>query len=419
MGTEVGRIEKEFVFKSLVDENVPCDIHGSRKELRCLFAGVTDKGLVMSPLEGKLEGFEPGEEIRVFFYLKNNYHTFASHVREVHAEKMVIDEPPGVYKNLQRKFERVRLAGGMDVSFSLHGTKVELNFPKSDRFSPVEPPEESTAFDPKRIDEVVQTFRTRMQSLVSDSKIVMMRDRMPRTWEEKTIVRLGKCLWIPSTTEDFPSRDPFPDERVITKSELIKLEEEAGAQGHVITSKLGNILYEKTKKDIVAELWCPVLYNEYVVGYVHIWNTGARRERLSREIFEYVQEFSRTLCYSLVTNGYFKVERSTERRYEAPIIDMSASGLLFAHTSPELVRDLIVHTDLELTVKLERRTMLIGSRIMRKFKDAENAYFGVLFLKIAEEDFKVLFRFLYGKPFDPSLEGTWEGGAPPPPLDMG
>ncbi len=106
---------------------------------------------------------------------------------------MIVDQPPGVYKNLQRKFERVRVAGGMDVSFSLHGTKVELNFPKSDRFNPVEPPEESTAFDPKRIEEVVQTFRTRMESLVSDSKIVMMRDRMPRTWEEKIIVRLGKC----------------------------------------------------------------------------------------------------------------------------------------------------------------------------------------------------------------------------------
>jgi hypothetical protein len=219
--------------------------------------------------------------------------------------------------------------------------------------------------------------------------------------------------------EDFPSRDPFPDERVITKPELIKLEEEAGSQAYVITSKLGNILYEKTKKEITAELWCPVLYNEYVVGYIHIWNTTARRERLSREIFEYVQEFAKTLCYSLVTNGYFKVENSTERRYEAPIIDMSASGLLFAHTSPDLIRDLLVHTDLELTVKLEKRTMLIGARIMRKFKDAENSYFGVLFLRLDQEDFKVLFRFLYGKQFDPKLEGVWEGGAPPPPLDMG
>jgi hypothetical protein len=418
MGTEVGRIEKEFVFKSLVDDNIPCDLHGTRKELRCRFSGMSEERLEMSPLEGKLEGFEPGEEVRVFFYLKNNYHTFASHVLEVSGDRIVVEQPPGVYKNLQRKFERVKLEGDLDVSFSLHGTKVELNFPKSDRFSPVEPPEESSTFDPQRIEEVVQTFRTRMEPLVTDSKIVMLRDKMPRTWEEKTIVRLGKCLWIPSTAEDFPSRDPFPEDRVITKTDLIKLEEEGGSQAYVITSKLGNILYEKTKKDIVSELWCPVLYNEYVVGYVHVWNSGARRERLSREIFEYVQEFAKTLCYSLVTNGYFKVENSTARRYEAPIIDMSASGLLFAHTSADLVRELLVHTDLELTVKVARRTMLIGSRIMRKFKDAENAYFGVLFLRIEPEDFNFLFHFLYGKPFDPSLENTWEGGAPPPPLDL-
>ena len=418
MGTEVGRIEKEFVFKSLVDDAIPCDLHGSRKEARCRFAGVSDDELELAPVEGKLEGFEPGEEVRIFFYLKNNYHTFASHIRSVTPAAVTVDHPPGVYKNLQRKFERVKLGGAMDVSFSLHGTKVELNFPKSDRFSPIEPPEESATFDPKRIQQVVKTFRIRMETLATDNKIMMLRDKMPRTWEEKMIVRLGKTLWIPSTEEDFPVRDPFPDGRVITKGELIKLEEEAGVQPYVITSRLGNILYEKTKKDIVSELWCPVLYNEYVVGYVRVWNTAARRERISRETMEYVQEFAKVLCYSLVTNGYFKVEKSGERRYEAPIIDMSASGLLFAHTSTDLVRDLLVHTDLELTVRFDARTMPIGARIMRKFKDAENTYFGVLFLRIEQEDFQYLFRFLYGKAFDPSLEGTWEGGAPPPPLDM-
>ncbi len=84
-----------------------------------------------------------------------------------------------------------------------------------------------------------------------------------------------------------------------------------------------------------------------------------------------------------MTNGYFKVENSTERRYEAPIIDLSASGLLFAHTSADLAKELLVHTDLELTVRLDTRHRLpVGGRIMRKFRDAESAYFGLLFLRI-------------------------------------
>jgi len=418
MGTEVGRIEKEFVFKSLVVDATPCDLHGARREFKCTFSGVGDKNLELSPVEGKLEGLTIGEEVRLFFYLRNNYHTFVSHVIEVTPEKVIIEQPPGVYKNLQRKFERVKLQGAIDVSFTLDGTKVELNFPKSDRWTPVEPLEMDVTFNPARIQEAVKTFRIKMETLCTDNKIVMLRDKMPRSWEERTIVRLGKSLWIPSTSEDFPSRDPFPDDRVITKAELIKLEEEAGTQAYVITSKLGNILYEKTKKDIISELWCPVLYNEYVVGYVHVWNSSARRERINRDVIEYVQQFSKVLCHSLVTNGYFKVENGTGRRYEAPIIDMSASGMLFAHTSTDLVHDLLVHTDLEMTVRIDRRTIMVGTRIMRKFRDAENTYFGVLFLKIDQEDFKFLFQFLYGKQFDPSLEGTWEGGAPPPPLDM-
>jgi hypothetical protein len=418
MGTEVGRIEKEFVFKSLVDDGATCELHGSRKEFACRFSGVSDTLLELTPLAGTIEGIQPGDELRVFFYLKNNYHTFATRAVEVQPGRISVTHPQGVYKNLQRKFERVKVRAEMDVSFSLKGRKIELNFPKTERFNPVEPPEPSDTFDPRRILEVVKTFRIRMETVVSDNKIIMLRDKMPRAWEEKVIVRLGKALWIPATSEDFPARDPFPDERVVTKSDLIKLEEEAGSQPYVITSKLGNILYEKSKKEIVSELWCPVLYNEYVVGYIHLWNTAARRERISRETVDYVHQFAKVLCYSLVTNGYFKVESGNERRYEAPIIDMSASGMLFAHTSTDLTRELLVHTDLELTVKFDARTMRIGARVMRKFKDAENAYFGVLFLRLAQEDFGYLFTFLYGKPFDPSFEATWEGGAPPPPLDI-
>ncbi|HUI71175.1 MAG TPA: PilZ domain-containing protein, partial [Spirochaetia bacterium] len=165
-------------------------------------------------------------------------------------------------------------------------------------------------------------------------------------------------------------------------------------------------------------LLCPVLYNEYVVGYLHLWNTMEHKSRIGKDMVEYAWQFARMLCYSLVTNGYFKAENASERRYEAPIIDMSASGLLFAHTSADLVRDLLVHTDLDLTMRIGRRAFKVGARVRRKFHDAENSYFGVLFLKIDPGDFAFLFEYLYGKPFDPLYEGTWEGGAPPPPLEI-
>jgi hypothetical protein len=90
--------------------------------------------------------------------------------------------------------------------------------------------------------------------------------------------------------------------------------------------------------------------------------------------------------------------------------------MLFAHTSPDLARELIIHTDLEVTIRVKGRTISIGARIMRKYKDAEAAYFGALFLRIQPEDLRFLFEYLYGKPFDEKYESVWEGGAPPPPV---
>ncbi len=419
MGLPVGRIEKEFVFKVLVDEGAECDVHGSQKEARCRFTDAGQDSIELAPVEGELPLFAPGEELRVFFYLKNNYHTFVTTVREADGARLSVRRPEGVYKNLQRKYERVRPRGDIEVSFSLSGRRIELNFPKTERFSPVEPPEPSPEFDPQRIQELVAAFRRKMDTLCSGNTITMLRDKLPRAWEEKVVTRLGKSLWIPSTEEDFPARDPFPDERIVTRAELVKLEEESGAAPYVISGRLGNILYEKAqKKDIVSELYCPILYNEYAVGIIHAWNTGARRERIARPVVEYVQQFARVLSWSLVSNGYFRAEAAAERRYEAPIIDMSASGLLFAHTSAELGRELLVHTDLDLAMRLEGKPLQVGARIMRKFKDADSVYFGALFLRISPDDFAFLFAFLYGKPFDPAYQDTWEGGAPPPPVEL-
>jgi hypothetical protein len=418
MGTLVGRIEKEFMFKTLIEEALPCEIHSRGAEFNCRLTSAGEKELSFAPLDGEFSGLDPGTDVRVFFYLKNNYHTFTTRVVFEEPSALTVEHPKGVYKNLQRKFERIRMEEDIEVFFSLKGKKIELNFPKSERYQQVDPPELSKSFDPSRIDDLVGGFRARVGSMVSSNAITMLRDRLPRGWEEKTIVRLGKSLWIPSTEDDYPQRDPYPDGRVITRDELIRLEGESGSAPHVIASKLGNILYEKSKKEIFSELYCPILYNEYVVGYVHLRNSGEKRERISRDLFDYVYEFSKVLCYSLVRNGYFRAEAAGERKFEAPIIDMSASGLLFAHTSGDLGRELLVHTDLDLGIRIRKRNISIGSRIMRKFKDAESAYFGVLFLKIQPEDFRFLFEYLYGKTYDDKYDMSWEGGAPPPPVEL-
>ena len=54
----------------------------------------------------------------------------------------------------------------------------------------------------------------------------------------------------------------------------------------------------------------------------------------------------------------------------------------------------------------------------RKFQDGERSYFGLQFLSIGPEDLAFLFEKLYGHPYSSEEDARWEGGTPPPPLDL-
>jgi hypothetical protein len=420
MGLRVGRIVKEFVFRSLVEEDVQLTVHGHRKEMTGPVADIHDEYLELEIRSGNPGSFKAEEIVQVYFFFQNNYHTFESVILEIDEKRVKILHPEGVYKNPQRKYERVKLEEEADVFFTIKGQKVELNFPRSARYTELNPDviNARVDFDFSSIKNLYITFKTKVKGEVSEGRIVMLRDKAPEKYEEKVVASTGKILWIPSTEEDFPATDPFPDQRIITRRDLVKYEEALDRPAHVITSKLGNILYEKQKKKIHSELFCPVLYDVYLVGYIYLCNKDEKKEKIGKELVDYMHDFSRVLGYALHLNGYFTADGDTAHRYEAPIIDISASGLMFAHPRAELSENLLIHTDIDITVKFPERTMVIGSRVRRKFHDSARCYFGVQFLELNQEDLNFLFEKLYGKPYSLEEENRWEGGTPPPPLDL-
>lgn len=443
MGVRVGRIVKEFVFKSLLEQGQRIDIHGNKKNLAARLLEVDEKKLTLQPIEGDPAGMAAGEPVRVFFFFQNNYHTFETTVLEPRAvpagatgtagsagapagaaapagtpPRLYLKHPEGVYKNPQRKYERIRPSEAAEVYFTLKGKKVELSFPRFGGSFPVEDPRVSDQFDPRSIDGLIREFRKKIAGHVQVDHILMMRNRVPSSYEEKLLAATGKIFWIPSVDEGFPLRDPFPEERIITKKDLARYEESIGTPPPIIPSKIANILYEKQKKGIYSEVYCPVLYDVYMIGYIRLANMEQKREKIGKETLEYLAQFAQVLSYALKINGYFDDKGPREQRYEAQIIDISASGLLFAHPAERLAEELQIHTDLELFLKLGDRRMQIGSQVRRKFQDKERSYFGVQFLRIDPQDFRFLFELLYGKPLRPEDENSWEGGTPPPTLNL-
>jgi c-di-GMP-binding flagellar brake protein YcgR len=418
MGIKVGKIVKEFVFKSLIDQEILLTIHGNKKELSGKTEALDEAMLDLRVESGNPLVFRPGEKVRVFFLLQNNYHTFESEILEVESRRVKLTHPAGVYKNPQRKFERVAVDRHLEASFSLKGKKVDLNFPKSRRFTEVSEPETADKFDSSSIKNLMAAFKDKVAPLVSYQKIKMLRNKYPATYEERLLADLGKMLFIPSVEEDFPADDPSGQGRVITKADLISYEEGFDTPANIITSKLGNLLYEKQKQQIYSELFCPLLYEDYLIGYIHCANHADRRESISMGLIDYVHEFSQVLSYALKLNGYFTLSNQGERKLAGQIIDISVSGLLFAHPQESLFNDLLIQTDMEITLKLPGKEITVHGRVRRKFKDKNWSYFGIQFLKINPDDVRILFRFLYGKPYSPADDEFWEGGAPPPPLHL-
>ena len=115
MGVRVGRIVKEFVFKSLIDQDVELRIHGERKEVGGPVADIQDEYLELEIRSGNPDFFDEEEEVQVYFFFQNNYHTFQTSILEKTDKGTKIAHPSAVYKNPQRKNERVHTSEKAEV----------------------------------------------------------------------------------------------------------------------------------------------------------------------------------------------------------------------------------------------------------------------------------------------------------------
>jgi len=418
MGVQVNRIEKEFILTRLQQEGVVVSVHGDKKESPFLVDSLSEESLSLAQAEPGRNAFERKEFVRVFFAFQNSYYTFDSQVLACTEKGLDVSNPKSIYRDPQRKYERIKLTG-MKLFFMLEGDKVELDFPKTDTFTLVEAPEYSPDFDPSRIGDMTASFRTSLQGRVDELKIVMYRDKTPADFEERLAVKLGKTLWIPSTAEELPLNDPDFSGNIIVKREVEDYLAATGTQPYLVRSEATNLVATKAKNDVTAEIVCPVLYHEYAVGCIHAVNKRPRTERFGREVLEEIVQFSRVLSYSLEINGYYRQHMRAQVEHTAPVIDMSASGLLFTAGGTDLEKKIDLFHDLRLHFEIEGRTIVVGTRIMRKFNDADHSYFAAQFMDMTEKDFSVLFEYLYGKPFSEEANKTWEGGSPPPPLAGG
>jgi hypothetical protein len=417
MGTEMGRIEQEFILDNIIENKLPVKLHVRKLEIEGIFLLIDESKLLFSSTNSVMNELGIGETIDFFFAFFSHTMTFSSKILQ-DGNPLNVTIPEHIYKNLKRKFVRVSTGPDIALSFTLDNAKIVLDFPKTQEYESLETEVYSDEFDLSNLKELFQQFKTKALDYSDESEIVMLRSKELGSFEEDIITNTGKSFFIPDTSVSFPGRDKINGDFSITEDFFLdKKGNEIVAFGKNLR-QIELLLKGLHENGIYAQLYTPVIYHEYAVAYIKLTNNKSINKKFNTKTLNFAREFSRILSFALEKQGYFSGGVMEKSQYEPEIIDLSASGLLFTHPEKQLSEMLGMYGDLKLVLKIGQRKLEMFSRVMRKYKAKDIFFYGIQFLEIEPEDFRFLFDIVYGRPFSEEDDRLWEGGAEPPELNL-
>jgi hypothetical protein len=408
MATSIKRIEKDFLLKVLHDEQIPIMLSFNRSPY-VLFVEQAPKREIRFKANKPVDGLKIGNKLELMFDYRSQTITFTVIVSGLKDNSITGDAPEFLYKNLSRSFTRVITPNDLKVQFSFKGDRYKLAFPKMTEFEPTDQPALSDEFDAKNIKELIGQLSNWAFENANGHKLVMFKDQAPKSLEERLMAETGKILFLPSTLTDFPTVDPFPKKRIITLELFKRFLETAGTDKLFVDDAVARFLKSKRDAGIFSDVWMPILFQEYVIGYIRIWIDAAGKPPFDLSVVESLMQFAKVLAYSLKVNHYFKAAEVKKEAFQGKLIDVSASGLLFAHNNAALASSLLPDSDIEVTLSTAKRTIKTAARIVRRYKDSTQSYFGCRYTEIAPEDLRFLFEHIYGKPFTDADAGLLSG----------
>jgi len=398
MATPIKRIEKDFLIKVLYDEQIPV-LYLKGQTQYILTVEKPTKGQMYFKPDRPIEGLKIRKKLDLMFDYRGQVIIFAVEVPSIKDEFIIADEPEFLYKNLDRSFSRVTTPPDLEVQFTFLGDRYSLSYPKVSEYESINESALIEAVDPKNLSDLVDQMAAWIKGYASGYKLVIFKDIKPAATEERLLAETGKIIYLPSTQAAFPTEDPYPKKRLITESLFKRYLESTGVDLQFVDDACTRFLKQKYDNGIFSDLWMPILFQEYVIGYIHIWINAEERPPIDYGVIDTLFQFSKILATSLKVNGYFEAGKLKNDPFAGKIIDISASGLLFAYPNSVLSSTLLPDSELTVRLTTPRRMVNCKAKIVRRYKDTIQGYFGCRFLEMEPEDLRFLFEYIYGKPF--------------------
>ena len=402
MATPVGRIEREFLFKVLYDEKLPIILVKNRTEYVLTLGRPAGEELAFKT-ERPMAKMKPHTKLALLFYYRGQVVDFSVEVGSYIDDMIVCRAPDVLYKNLDRNYLRVDAPSDLKVLFTFRGDRYNLAFPKVSEYESVIASDIFRNNESSDLSGLIKQIIQSLKHFADGYKIVNFKDKKPESIEERIVSETGKTLFIPSTVGFLPKTDPYPKKRIITEDIFKRYLESTGVGFSFMDDNIARFLKNKADDGIHSDLWIPILFHEYVIGYIHVWLNKESRLPFDYTIIDNLYQHAKVLAFSLKENGYFEQGKIENMPFEGKVLDISASGLLFAcPLGSTLAATLLIDSDLTVTIEAPNRNINVTARIVRRFKDKSACYFGCRYIDIHPEDTRFLFEYLYGRQIDDS-----------------
>jgi|GEM_PF-2052469 len=384
-------IEKEFLFKTILDNNIVLTINIKNNVSFEGFLLNYDRFSLTIKHSSNLP-LSPFQKVQISFYFRENRHIFETTIKNlIDSKTFVVKNPDMIYRNPKRKYERIAITELSHIQIFFKDLSVQLNFPETEKFVPF--PYEK--FKDKKLDTIenlIKIFRQKM-SIFTSNKIIMLRDRQPTTLEEFLIIKTGKSFYIPNVSSYFPEKDLFDKDLIIVKDDLIEYWKIMEMNYKDPNSQINSLLKLKESRGIFSELFFPVIYKKYVISYIYLMNDINKKQQIPFNIIPKLEEFSKLMIATLIQYKYF--EKLEQKAKQTELIDVSPGGLQFGTTDNDIIKNINIDDQIKISFSIKGHYFNLDGLIRRKYQFENKWYFGVQFINYPLETQQSLENLLY------------------------
>ncbi|MDR1466114.1 MAG: PilZ domain-containing protein [Treponema sp.] len=414
MSTQIKGIEKEYFLSKLIGEQIPILYTYNRKNY-IFKVDKINKEVIELIITESIEGLIANKKINLMFDYKGLVISFIVEIKNISQTVITTSIPDALYKNLDRSNSRVAVPADLQIKLMSTEDRYSLPYPKSSVF---EIPDKSTFpsnMDPKNFNAIIARMLAAVSECGDGHKIVYYSASViPDKVEERIVSENGKTLFIPLTIDKLPDFTEEQQKYVVTTNVLKRYFESIGVGEAFLEQSIEQFIKSKHDEGMISALWVPLLFQEYVVGYIFIWKSDSvtakpKSKPFDTAFMETIYQYSKWLVFSLKERGYFEVGHMKDRVINGKVIDVSASGLRFAVANSFVFLTLQPGVEIMVTLTFPQYTILTKAKIRRRNKEGSLVYLGCSFIDMSPKDTKFLFDFIYGNPKHESTEVLLSG----------